>query len=126
MTPPNNAAMVGYLNSIPTVAPEISGALFVDEVLTVSQGTWVSEGARTFADRGLRNGVPIAGATAATYTLVDADIASAISVQIVSADLWGRADFAIETVSKIVGDWWLADGVVNLGGYVRFEQTWSF
>ena len=45
----------------------------VGDDLFVSDGTWVGAAPITFAYQWYRNGVPIVGATADTYTLVTAD-----------------------------------------------------
>ena len=61
--------------------PSVSGTVVVGSTLTASTGTW-SPSDVAFGYQWLRNGAPIAGATAKTYTLVAGDRGSAISVQV--------------------------------------------
>ena len=61
-----------------TVAPAITGTNSVGSVLTCSQGTWTYLGDITYAYQWRRGGSPIGGATASTYTLVQADAAATI------------------------------------------------
>lgn len=61
-----------------TVAPAITGTNSVGSVLTCSTGTWTYLGDITYAYQWRRGGSPIGGATASTYTLVQADAAATI------------------------------------------------
>lgn len=54
-----------------TVLPAITGTPTVDETLTVSDGAWTIEMAKTYQWR--RDGTPIVGATANSYLLVEDD-----------------------------------------------------
>jgi len=67
-------------DSVPvnTVAPAITGTNSVGSTLTVSNGTWTANGTITYAYQWRRGGSPIGGATASTYTLVQADAAATI------------------------------------------------
>jgi hypothetical protein len=60
-----------------SIAPVITGAAVVDEVLNVTSGTWT--GSPTFAYQWRRGGVAISGATTNSYTLVSGDITSIIT-----------------------------------------------
>jgi hypothetical protein len=55
-----------------TVAPALTGTVAVGQVLTCSTGTWLNSPAFTYQwkRRAFGSSVPIAGATAATYTLL--------------------------------------------------------
>jgi hypothetical protein len=61
-----------------TVAPAITGTNSVGSVLTCSTGTWTYLGDISYAYQWRRGGSPIGGATASTYTLVQADAAATI------------------------------------------------
>lgn len=71
-----------------TVAPSHTGTdMAVDTVRTAVPGTWT--GAPTYTYEWQRNGVAIAGATAATYTLVTADIGNQIRVKVTGTNTGG-------------------------------------
>lgn len=53
--------------------PTLAGTAQVGQTLTGTNGTFVGSGTITIARAWLRDGVPISGATGATYTLVEAD-----------------------------------------------------
>ncbi len=61
--------------------PTISGTWATGGMLTAAANGWLPS-ATTFGFEWLRNSQPIAGATAATYTLTPADFGSAISVRV--------------------------------------------
>ena len=63
-----------------TTAPTITGTPQVDSPLTASPGTWTPTG--TAAYQWLADGVPVTGATRATYTPSPADLRKQISVQV--------------------------------------------
>jgi len=82
----------------PTVAtvvpPALSGTPAPGQPLTVTPGSYnPPDATSTYA--WLRNGVPIAGATAATYTPVGKDVGAALTVQVTTA----RADYTALTES---------------------------
>lgn len=71
-----------------TVAPSHTGTdMAVGTVRTAVPGTWT--GAPTYTYEWQRNGVAIAGATAATYTLVTADIGNQIRVKVTGTNTGG-------------------------------------
>jgi hypothetical protein len=72
-----------------TVRPTITGTAEVGQILASSHGTWTN--ATTYAAEWLRGGSPIAGATAASYTLVAADEGELISVNITATGPGGEA-----------------------------------
>jgi hypothetical protein len=78
-----------------TAPPTISGTAAVGSVLTGSDGTWSASPAPTFTyqwrrcDTGGANCGDIAGATANTYTLVQADAGSTIRLRVTAANTGG-------------------------------------
>jgi very-short-patch-repair endonuclease/5-hydroxyisourate hydrolase-like protein (transthyretin family) len=64
-----------------TVKPAITGDAVVGGALAASQGTWSTDGL-AFAYQWLRDGTPIAGATAAEYTPGVADMGKPVSVKV--------------------------------------------
>jgi len=66
------------------VRPTISGTAAVGSTLTAARGTWYPTQGVAFSHQWLRDGVAIDGATAATYTLRDADAGRSVSVQVIA------------------------------------------
>ncbi|WP_205472717.1 family 78 glycoside hydrolase catalytic domain [Nocardioides sp. SYSU D00038] len=73
----------------PLAGPEVRGAARVGATLTATDGTW-NTGGVTVTRQWLRNGAPVAGATAATYRVGAADIGARLAVR-VTASKTGRA-----------------------------------
>jgi VCBS repeat-containing protein len=74
---------VNPINDTPVGLPTISGTATEDQTLTANTaGISDADGLGAFSYQWLRNGVAIGGATSSTYTLVDADVGSQISVQV--------------------------------------------
>ncbi|HSL63870.1 MAG TPA: PA14 domain-containing protein [Gaiellaceae bacterium] len=80
-----------------TALPSISGQPKVDQLLTVSDGTWTGSTPMAFGYQWLRcamNGAsctPIAGATAKTYTPVTADVGSRLRATVTATNAAGSA-----------------------------------
>tara|TARA_R100000365_G_scaffold3696_1_gene13684 strand:- start:185 stop:955 length:771 start_codon:yes stop_codon:yes gene_type:complete len=72
-----------------TLEPSIAGVLAEDEVLTAIEGTWT--GSPTFTYVWNRDGTPIGGATSKTYTIVAADVGTALSVTVTGTNSAGNA-----------------------------------
>lgn len=72
----------------PTDAPEITGTMQVGEEITVSQGTWTPT-PTSYAYTWFRNGLVIAGANAASYTLTPADEAAKIRARVTAVNAAG-------------------------------------
>ena len=73
------SAAVTPLNAAPV--PTITGGLTVGSVQTAAAGAWGAAPV-TLGYQWKRNGTPISGATAATYTLAAADVATTITVAV--------------------------------------------
>ena len=84
-----------------TVAPSVTGAAKVGEVLAAEPGTWDTEGL-TFAYQWLRDGEAIAGATASVYSATKDDLAESVAVR-VTATKAGRPDGKATSAPVVVG-----------------------
>lgn len=71
-----------------TALPVIGGTPVVGQVLSASTGTWANSPSG-YAYAWLRDGVAISGATAASYTLVSADLAATIAVTVTATNASG-------------------------------------
>ncbi|HEY1689215.1 MAG TPA: carboxypeptidase-like regulatory domain-containing protein [Solirubrobacteraceae bacterium] len=72
-----------------TAAPTLAGTPAVGQTLSCSTGAWTND-PNGFAYAWLRNGVPIAGATASTYVLQEADEGESIACDVTASDLGGE------------------------------------
>jgi hypothetical protein len=90
---------IAYTNSVAIVAggncppsnitlPSISGLLPVGSVLTTTNGTW--SGSPSYSYKWLRNGQPISGALASTYTTTTADAGQVIQSLVIALNLSGQ------------------------------------
>lgn len=76
-------------SAVNSVAPVVSGTTTVGSVLTVTNGTWTGIPTPVFTRQWQRNGVNIAGATAATYTLVSGDLGVTIRAVVTATNARG-------------------------------------
>jgi hypothetical protein len=84
-----------------TAPPTISGSPVYKGVLTASPGTWDPVDS-TYSYHWLRGGTPIAGATAATYRPVLADIGTRLSVAVTASHLDREPATATSTQTAVV------------------------
>lgn len=84
-----------------TAPPAITGTPTEGEVLTVSNGTWTGSPTPTYTRQWERNGTDIAGATAATYTLVTADVGTTITCTVTATNSAGNASATSAGVGPI-------------------------
>ncbi len=68
------------------VAPLVSGSTAPDDTLSSSSGTWSGDPAPSYAYQWLRDGSPIGGATAASYTIAAGDCEHTISCQVTATN----------------------------------------
>ncbi|WP_221234700.1 hypothetical protein [Sphingomonas aerophila] len=73
-----------------TSAPTITGTPQQGQTLSALSGSW-SGTSPTYAYQWLRNGTAITGATSQTYTLVAADVGTAVSVRVTASNSAGNA-----------------------------------
>ncbi|MEW8048125.1 MAG: DUF4347 domain-containing protein, partial [Candidatus Thiodiazotropha sp.] len=80
-------------NDAPVGSPVITGIVTEDQTLTAdTSGISDADGLGAFSFQWLRDGVAIAGATASTYTLGDADVGAQISVEVSYTDGQGTSE----------------------------------
>ena len=82
----SRAAVAALNTPVNSVAPAITGTATQGQTLTVSNGTW-SNTPDAYARIWRRDGVVIAGATAATYLLALADVGAVITASVVATNL---------------------------------------
>lgn len=82
-----------------TVAPEISGTTTVGQELTVDEGTWT--GSPVFRYEWRRDAEIIAGATEASYTLVEDDVDAEITATVRASNGSGVAGATSEAVGPV-------------------------
>ena len=85
-------AFVANVNDSPTGSVTITGTPTQNQVLTVSHTLGDVDGMGMVSYQWKRGGVAISGATGSTYTLVQADVGSAITVTASYTDLQGTSE----------------------------------
>ena len=87
------AITVAAVNDAPVGLPAITGTVTEDQILTAdTSGISDNDGLGAFSYQWLRGGSVITGATAATYTLGDADVGTLISVRVSYTDGEGTSE----------------------------------
>jgi hypothetical protein len=94
--PPTQPPPVNTVRPVVTVVTNLQ----VGSTLSSSTGTWTN--AATYARAWTRNGSPIAGATATTYTLVTADLDAMIAVNITATGPGGEASMDSLPVGPVI------------------------
>ena len=86
--------------------PTLSGATKVGSVLSCATGTWAGIPKPAFTYQWLRNGAPIAGATAASYTTTLADVGGKVTCEVTASNELGatKATSAELTVAAAPAD----------------------
>jgi hypothetical protein len=85
-----NAALVPDA-PVNTAAPVASGTPAVGQTLSCSPGTWTGHPTPTYTYAWLRDGVPISGATASTYTVQSADEGNGLTCKVTATNKSGSA-----------------------------------
>lgn len=120
----NSAAIVNS-NNLPTGNVVINGVAQEDAVLSADTHTVSdSDGLGSLQYQWLRNGTAINGATAASYTLDDADVGATVSVQVDYTDGFGRNEVLISAATDPVRN--INDaptGQITVGGTSQEDQT---
>ena len=85
-----------------TVAPIISGGPYVGDVLTATTGTWTGTPALfLYSYQWRRDGVDIAGATASTYTIDNADDGADITCLVTATNAGGPVSLVTNAISAL-------------------------
>jgi hypothetical protein len=104
VTSSNSVSAVNAVAPVNTVPPVISGTAVVGQTLTSTTGTWTGTPTPTYSYQWRRNGVDIGGATASTYTLVQADAGntSNITCVVTATNTAGSASATSNTIARIL------------------------
>ena len=96
---------VANVNDAPVGVPTITGTLTKNQTLVADTiGISDADGLSTFSYQWLRDGVAIGGATAAAYTLGDADVGAKIGVQVGYVDGHGTSEMVASAPTGAVAD----------------------
>jgi len=91
-----STAVVTNTNDAPTGVPVITGTFSQDRELSVDTSSIAdADGLGDFSYQWNRDGAAIEGATAATYTLIEADVGANISVTVSYTDGYGAAESVV-------------------------------
>jgi hypothetical protein len=96
----SNAVTPIDLAPVNTLAPAISGTAQQGQTVTCSTGTW-NNPPTSYAYQWKRNGVSIAGATGASYTLVTADVGQALLCAVTATNSGGSTAANSNTITPI-------------------------
>lgn len=104
-TPTEVARYVGKaVNAAPvnTVMPAITGTAQVGQTLTVSNGTWTSKSAITYARQWRASGVNISGATGTTYVPVAGDVGKVITCVVTASNANGGTSVVTAGTAAVI------------------------
>ncbi|MEO8278350.1 MAG: putative Ig domain-containing protein [Ideonella sp.] len=126
LTSVSTAAVVN-INDVPTGAPTITGSAIENQTLTAKTSTIAdADGLGSFSYQWLRNGGSIAGATASTLVLGNADVGSSISVRVSYVDGQGTAEALTSgTTAAVVNVNDAPTGLPVMSGTALEDQTLS-
>jgi hypothetical protein len=85
------------LSPVPVNKPTLSGSPLVGQTMSCINGGFLN-GPRSYSYAWLRSGVPIAAATAVSYTLTDADLGRTIACKMSATNSAGTADSTSEAL----------------------------
>lgn len=85
-----------------TVMPAITGTAQVGETLTVSNGTWTSKTAITYARQWQADGVDISGETGTTYEPVSGDVGKVITCVVTASNANGGTTVVTAPTAAVI------------------------
>jgi fibronectin type 3 domain-containing protein len=88
---------------VPTLAPEVSGTPALGNTLNCSTGGWSGHPAPSFTYQWLRDGTIIAGATANTYIVVEADQGDSLACKVTATNSAGQASALSSNTLRVPG-----------------------
>jgi hypothetical protein len=91
----------------------------VDSPLTASPGAWTPAGEVAFGFQWLRNGAPILGANAASYTPTATDFGTALAVQVTGTRIGSASTTAVSAATAAVVAGTLVKGKPTIKGKAR-------
>lgn len=96
--------LAAQVNTAPvnTVPPAITGTAQVGQTLTVSNGTWTSKSAITYARQWRAAGVNIGGATGTTYVPVAGDVGKAITCVVTANNANGGTSVVTAATAAVI------------------------
>jgi len=107
-----------------TVAPDITGNVLVGQVLTCSTGTWTGAAPITYTYQWFRGATAIPLATAATYTIVTADLGTALTCQVTATNAVGAASEFAPGVRVVNARYdYLAPGGAPISGQITGQSS---
>lgn len=98
---PSRMSKPGGIAPANTVLPSISGIAIEGGTLTALTGTW-SNNPTSYSYAWNRDGTPISGATAATYTLVSDDVGEPITVTVTATNATGSTPATSAPTADVV------------------------
>ncbi len=114
---------VNAVNDAPTGTVSVTGTAAEDQVLTASNTLADADGLGTISYQWQRDGTDIAGATANSYTLVDADVGTNIAVVASYTDAGGTLEsVASAAVGPVANVNDAPSGSANIAGTVALGQ----
>ena len=128
-TASSNTVSISTGTNIPanTSAPAISGTTTVNQVLTVSNGTWTGTSPITYTYQWKRSGVNISGATSATYVLQSIDAGNTLTCIVTATNSAGAVSANSNNTSTITSSGTIPVNTVApaISGTTTVNQTLS-
>jgi hypothetical protein len=118
-------AVVGgtALAPVPIVDPVISGTPTTGQILSCTTGTWIGDATITYVQQWKRDGVDVAGATGATYSLSTADEGHQITCQVTATN--GAGSTSRSSAAKSASAPAVGANIVQADLLVPVNNSWA-